>query len=158
MWHDDGFTWARLNLQKWDFSVCGICYEYPAYLPGYCPACPPPPPCPECSIMTMTTPYHPRPPRPSTLPGLQSFDERRGRHDSPGYAPLPPTLTTPVHMHPDPQNITNNTGSLILFYFIFYLIIYCLYFLHIRIYSGVVKNVSLIHCNLYQQHTHVLVD
>lgn len=110
--------------QQWGFSVCGICYEYPvAYqLPGYCPTCPPPPPCPECTaIMTMTTPYHPRPPRPSTLPGLH---ECRGRQDGPGYAPappsLPPALTTPVHMHPDPQDITNNAGS-VFFYINIYI-------------------------------------
>lgn len=96
--------------------MCAYCYEYPVYYPGYCSVCVPPP-CPECSIMTMTTPYHPRPPRPSTLPGLTPLTACRGRHDSPSYAAQPPILTTPVHMHPDPQYITHQTGFIFIFLF-----------------------------------------
>ena len=59
----------------------------------------------------MTTPYQPRPPRPNTLPGLQSLHACRGRHDSPNYETVGQGLAyTPVHMHPDPQNIAHDTG------------------------------------------------
>jgi len=65
-------------------------------------------------MMTMTTPYQPRPPRPSTLPGIQSLQTYglRGRHDSPILPGMPEkqvvvvsALSTPVHMHPDPDSI-----------------------------------------------------
>lgn len=121
-------NWLKFDIKKNylpGVSACVYCYEYPVYYPDTPPSYPysAPPPCPDCAIMTMTTPYHPRPPRPTNLPGLQPMHACRGRHDSPNYSSAPPTLTTPVHMHPDPQDITFNPGFVflsILIFFIFY--------------------------------------